>query len=94
MLKYLVVAITSFSISLLLLFLFTSRNEIGCFPYLETVFKLQRIYTKKLVKLHANPLVVKELDLKLELLNEKIKNSQKFLLDCSFCLGCKKEKLN
>ena len=65
----------------------------NCFNYLETVFKLQKEYTKKLVNLQGNPNIVKELDRRLGELNWKIKTYKGFLIDCSFCVGCKKERL-
>lgn len=94
--KYLIASIVAFSITFGFLILFSSgsKNEVYCFPYLKTVFGLQKEYTRKLIRFNANPNVVKELDLRLKALNEKVKNFHGFLIDCSFCLGCEKVNLN
>ena len=93
MAKFLIPSLVSFFLTLAFLFINSKSDILNCFPYLETVFKLQKEYTKKLVNLQGNSNVVKELDRRLGELNWKIKTHKGFLIDCSFCLGCKKERL-
>lgn len=82
-----VAAAVSILATSLYLILTIQNEEILCFPYLEIVSKIQHNATLALLKKPSKK-VIEEVDLKLQALNERVKNTPAIVLDRKYAI-CK-----
>ena len=78
---YITTFIVSFITTTFLFFKFFKMEQIDCYPYLDTVKNIEKRAIKDLLSGSYN---LKQIDLQLKALNNRIKHSHKLLLDCRY----------
>ncbi len=79
--SYIAVFITSLITTSFLFFKFFRPEQIGCYPYLDTVRKIEKEAMRNIFAGTYSPEIV---DFQLRALNKKVKSSKKLLLDCKY----------